>query len=73
MKRNENMALLCDSYQEVSIDWLAVTLKIMIITGGGQEAMCSQGSWDECAMEACAARINDITGQQDRWKSRKHE
>ncbi len=35
-----------DSYQEVSIDWLTVTLKYDN-SRGGQEMLLTQGSWDE--------------------------
>ncbi len=34
-----------DSYQEVSIDWLTVTIKYD--NHGGGQAMLTQGSWDE--------------------------
>ncbi len=44
------MALLCtDSYQEVSISWLTVTLKYDN-HGGGQAMLLTQGSWDGCAI-----------------------
>ncbi len=35
-----------DSYQEVSIDWLTVTLKYDN-HGGGQAMLLTQGPWDE--------------------------
>ncbi len=39
-----------DSYQEVSIDWLTVTLKYDN-HGGGAGMLLTQGSWDGCTCE----------------------
>ncbi len=48
------MALFNDSYQEVSIDWLTLTLKYDN-HGGGQAMLLTQGSWNEdCAIGLCA-------------------